>query len=141
LADTTIDAATVQAYCETEYRAATDPTLVLRIGHRCEGLAALHAAHGVERSAFLTACNPLSRPLDEAENALRQEDLKSELRLLGVGFVDGLGQHPRNGWPGEASVLALGLSLDEARSLGMRHEQSAIVWCDQDAVPQLILLR
>jgi hypothetical protein len=141
LADTTIDAATLQAYRETEYRAAADPPLVLHIGQLCKALAALHATHGVDTSAFLTACNPFSRPLRDAENALRQDDLKSDLQQLGIGFVEGIGQHPGNGWTGEPSVLALGLSLAEARSLGVRNEQNAIVWCDQDAVPQLILLR
>lgn len=141
MAQTTIDAATVQAYRETDYRLTAEPAMVLRVGERCEALAALHSQHGVEASAFLTACNPFSQRLTDAENAARQERLKAALGQRGTVFVDGIGQHPHNGWAGEPSVLALGLSLAEARALGERFEQNAIVWCSQDAVPHLILLR
>jgi CubicO group peptidase (beta-lactamase class C family) len=79
--------------------------------------------------------------LTESENARRQRALASELRSRGLVFVDGVGQHPSNGWPGEPSMLVFGLTLDAARTLGTRLEQNAGVWSGADAVPHLILLR
>lgn len=136
-----IDRDLIQAYLETEYRVFGDRPLTLRAGEHCPALASLHARYGVRCSAFLTACNPYSVALDDAANAARQAELAHELVQHGLAYVDGIGLHSSGQWPGEASYLALGLRLDEARLLGARLEQNAIVWSDADAVPQLILLR
>jgi len=101
----------------------------------------LHAACGVPCSAFVTACNPYSAALDDAANAERQAVLAHELSHRHCVFRDAIGQHRSNQWPGEASYLVFGLSLEEARLLGIGLEQNAIVWSGADAVPQLILLR
>jgi hypothetical protein len=52
-----------------------------------------------------------------------------------------LGRHLAGNWPGERSVLVLGLELDAASALGIALRQNAIVCADADAVPQLVLLR
>ena len=63
--------------------------------------------------------------------------------LAGRGFpcLPGVGQHPTNGWPGEPSVLALGVSRKEAVALGRQFGQNAVVWSGADGVPELILLQ
>ena len=53
----------------------------------------------------------------------------------------GFGEDGEGLWPGEPSFLALGVSLDTAKSLGVEFHQNAIVWASEDATPQLILLR
>jgi len=141
LSDTTIDAATIQAYRETEYRVHGDEPFTLRIGEANPVLAAVHKQHRVDSSAYVTAYNPYSQALDDAANAQRHAELGRELRLRSLVAIEGLGQHPSNRWPGEVSCLILGLTLEAAKVLGARHEQNAIVWSDADAVPQLILLR
>jgi len=132
---------TIQAYLETHYHVHGDAPTTLKVGDFCPTLSALHAAASVECSAFITACNPFSQELDDAENALRQVALAHTSRQRGLITLDGVGLHPTNRWTGEASFLALGLSLSDARSLGAEHGQNAIVWAGADAVPQLILLR
>ena len=141
LSETCIDSASHQAYLETEYIVGATPAVVLRIGYRSEGLAALQAAAGVSCSAFITAWNPRSQRLDAAVNSRRQQQLREELTRVGFQQVPGHGRHPSNGWPAEDSVLALGLDRDAAMESGHRWEQHAIVWCGPDAVPQLLLLR
>ncbi len=115
--------------------------MILRIGQNCPDLAAMHRSHRVDCSAFLTAFNPFSKPLDEQENDRRNELLVQELKRRSLPVLEGHGSHPDNGWPPEASVLVPGLSLEASKSLGARFEQNAIVWSGADAVPQLILLR
>jgi hypothetical protein len=70
--------------------------------------------------------------------ALKQ--LQEELGSRSTPFIDGIGEDVTGQWPGEPSVLALGLSLDTAKNYGVQFEQNAIVWAGTDACPQLILL-
>ncbi|MGF6637029.1 DUF3293 domain-containing protein [Paraburkholderia sp. MM6662-R1] len=136
-----IDQATVKAYLETHYRVEHDVPMTLIVGKPNPSLAALHEAAHVESSAFITACNSFSRVCDVEVNVRRQEALARELTQLGLKFINGVGQHPSGDWPGEPSFLVLGVSLEDAKELGERYDQNAIVWVGHDAVPQLMLLR
>lgn len=137
---TRIDPAVVRAYAETCFHVANTPPFVLRIGEANAHLADLCRRWRVTASAFVTACNPHSDSLSEAENGSRHAALRDELVRRGLPFVEGAGRHPDNGWPPEASFLVLGLELDETRELGVRWQQNAVVWAGADAVPSLVLL-
>ena len=139
--DSVIAQSSIQAYLETNYDVHGATPLTLNIGVANAGLAALHTFHSVESSAYVTACNPFSQALDDSVNDARQAVLACELHQHGLTHIKGIGQHPSNDWPGEQSFLVLGLSREDARMLGARHEQNAIVWCDHDAKPELVLLR
>ena len=138
--DSVIDQRSIQAYLETNYHVHSDAPLTLNIGVANPTLAALHKAHRIESSAFVTACNPFSQAFDESANAARQAALARELQQRSLSYIEGIGQHPTNEWR-ELSFLVLGLSRESAKELGNRHEQNAIVWCGQDAKPELVLLR
>ncbi|WP_439823400.1 DUF3293 domain-containing protein [Caballeronia sordidicola] len=140
-AHSSISASTIRAYEETEYRVLGDLPMTLIIGVRNAQLADLHRAHDVDCSAFITAANPLSEQTDEADNLSHQAKLADDLTLGHFEFIDGAGQHPSGDWPGEPSFLVLGVSLNAAKELGARYKQNAIVWCGDDAMPRLILLR
>lgn len=139
--DSSIDAATVLAYRQTEYRVCGDSGAVLKVGVRSAQLARLHAAHQTDCSSFITACNPLGAVLDESVNAQRQQALAAQLSRRSLVALPGVGQHPWNGWPGEPSYLVLGLSRQAAQELGRQFAQNALIWSGADAVPELILLR
>ena len=139
--DSVIAQSSIQAYLNTNYHVHGAMPLTLNIGVANAGLAALHRSHSVESSAYVTACNPFSQALDDSVNDARQEVLARELHHHGLTYINGIGQHPTNGWTGEQSFLVLGLSQEDAKMLGVRHEQNAIVWCGPDAVPELVLLR
>ena len=138
---TLIDAETLAAYRETEYRVLGDQPFVLRVGQRCPELLSAHRQYSAAASTFITACNPFSHAVSDAENTERQERLAAELRARGLVFQPGMGQHPSNCWPGEPSYLIFGLSLEAAKALGKKFEQNAIVWAGEDGAPKLILLR
>ena len=138
---TVVSEALIQAYRETHFIMHEPERLVLKVGQRNFGLARLHAQFGVSSSSFVTACSPFSQEVSAAVNAGRTISLEAELRDSGLRYFEGVGEHPRGDWLGEASFLVLGIPLDDARALGNHHEQNAIVWSGADAVPQLILLR
>lgn len=141
LFESTIDASTLQAYLETKYGVQGDEPFTLKVDELCPPLAAAHKRHRVDCSAYITACNPFSQILDDAANAARHAALGQELGRRSLANIEGVGKHPSNQWPGEASYLIFGLTLEAAKTLGTRMEQNAIVWSGADAVPQLILLR
>ncbi|MEO5341122.1 MAG: DUF3293 domain-containing protein [Magnetococcus sp. MYC-9] len=136
-----IDTATLQAYLETDYRVEGPPAFTLRVGTVSLELAAAHWAQRVESSAFISACNPYSQLLDEVANAERHAALEHQLCQSGLVCLPGVGRHPANPWPGEASLLVFGMTLEAAMALGSQWEQNAIIWNGADAKPQLILLR
>ena len=139
--DSVIDPAIIQAYLETHYCVHGDAAFVLQIGMVSPDLLSLYERHSVDCAAFLTGCNPFSQEVSEPENRERQQSLATELTRRSLSFLKGIGQHPSNNWPGEESLLVLGLNLEAAKTLGERFEQNAIVWCGADGVPQLIVLR
>jgi hypothetical protein len=119
------DADTVQAYRETEYRVHGDKPLTVDKG--CQELASAHKNHRIDCSAFITACNPFSQVFDSEISAKRHATLGHELSQRNFEYLEGTGQHPSNLWPSEVSYLVFGMPLDEAKTLGMRLEQNAIV--------------
>ena len=143
--DTALSTDLIQAFLETHYRVHQNgpdvPPLTLRVGETSAGLIALHRTYSVDCSAFLTAYNPFAQKVDEAVNLKRQEELKEEIGRRSLRFLPGAGQHPTNGWEPEPSVLALGLSLEDAKVMGRKYEQAAIVWSGPTAVPELVLLQ
>ena len=63
----------------------------------------------------------------------------------GLCFLDlivlGEGKCGDGDWDGEKSFLIFGISEKQASEIGKEFEQNAIVWCDKDAIPQLLLLK
>ncbi len=129
----------IQAYKETHYTVQDAEPFVLRIGEVSEALIACHKRHRVDCSAFITAGNPYNKQLSAQENEERHQALIAESKGRSLSFLPGVGQHPSNNWPGEQSVLVLGLSLEAAKTLGRRFEQNAVVWTGRDGIPQLVL--
>jgi hypothetical protein len=139
--NSTIDPDTLRAYEETHYRVLGNAPATLRIGHANPDLAKLHRTFGVDCSAFITAANPFGTLTSAATNAARQATLAEELGIMNLRFVEAIGEHPSGTWTSEPSFLVLGLNLSDAKQLGVKHSQNAIVWCGSDTAPQLILLR
>ena len=132
----------VAAYRATDYRITTDAgAFSFRVDSVCPGLLDLHNLHGVGSSALITAWNPYSERTNDAENAAALAKLEHALATRGLTFVPAIGVDPQGLWPGEPSVLILGIERTEAVALGNQFRQNAIVWAGREASPQLILLR
>jgi hypothetical protein len=129
-------------YCvEGPFPAGFTAPFILRIGETSAPLLALYKVLKLECAAFVTAQNPRSTVLPMADNERRHQFLLLALQGKGLTTIEGHGRDPDQQWVAERSLLVLGVSLEEARGLGQDAEQNAVVWCDADAVPRLVLLR
>ena len=134
----TLSAELLQAFTETDYIVHHAPPFTMNIGKPCPELQKLMADRNALGAAFITAWNPFSQKLSDTENEDRQQELKASLKNRSLTFIDGIGQHPSNSWPGEPSVLILGLNREGAKALAGHYEQHAFIWIDQAAVPELL---
>ena len=141
LFESSLDQSLISAYKDTHYRVDIAPSFVMKVGMPSEPLRQLYSQYRSDCAAYITACNPFSRNLSDTENTARQAALLNELTGRSLKFINGIGLDSKGEWPGEASFLVLGLSLEATRVLARKYEQNAVVWCDKDAVAQLILLR
>lgn len=134
-----VDPATVAAYQRAHYR--VEDAFVLNVDRPSEPLAAWHAAHGVDCSALVTACNPCGRCLHERQNQQATQDLADWIEQSRIPGSPTIGLDPDGRWPAEPGFLLAGLALEAAQALGRTFQQNAIIWSGADAVPRLILLR
>lgn len=131
----------ITAYKVTNFHVKAEPAFTLNIGKVSAELKTLFKQNNVTNAAFITAWNPYSKSLSDEENQSRNDQLKNELIIRSLKFIDGFGQDPLGQWLGEDSFLVLGIELEASKKLGIQFEQNAIVWSDSDAIPELILLR
>lgn len=127
-----------KAFEETHYIVHHQPPFTLHVGRHSQELDALLEASRADCAAFITAWNPMSQALSDDENQRRQQSLTDELDRRGLLYHPGIGQHPSNGWPGEQSVLVLGLQLEAARSLAREWGQLAFIWVEREHPVELI---
>lgn len=80
---------------------------------------------------FVTAHNPLSKQLDDAENAIREKQLleaveRENYRVLHAVAID-MTNHSTKKWPDEHGVLLFGATIRAAMRLADGFQQYAIV--------------
>ena len=137
-----IPADLIARYRAADYRAGSgSAAIMLRIDQYSESLSQLLATSGQQCAVVITACNPRSRPQSPAANRAADAHLREELRRHTDQVIEGTGSDPSGAWLPEQSLLALGVDLATAQTLGEQFGQNAIVWAGADAIPRLILLR
>jgi hypothetical protein len=102
-----------------------DPPMEIRIGELCPALDALLTTYGFDNWAFITAHNPASIVLPDAENTTRHLQLFE--MLASYPCFEGEGVPPDPGWKPERSLLVLGIEWAEAEAIGRSFGQNAIV--------------
>jgi hypothetical protein len=141
VADSIISPGTIAAYAATRYRVFRKEPFELKIGHASSPLQHLYEEYDCSSAAFITAWNAYSVAATDADNEAAQARLEGRLTAGSIPFISGIGEDAAGEWPGEPSVLALGIDLDAAKTIGIEFRQNAIVWVGEDAVPQLVMLR
>lgn len=135
------DGALLAAWRNSEYRVETaSDRLVLRIDQHNPDLAALMQAEGISNAAYITADNPFSRVVSEADNAAARQRLQARLNAEGWRWLPGLGIDPTGDPTGEHSLLVLGIALDDAIKVGREFEQHAILTIGAHAIPRLQMI-
>lgn len=133
------DAAMWSAYLETTYVAAVgEGERSIRVGQDEPWLEALLSAHHCTSWCFVTAWNPASTQMTEAQNDARNALLEGELRSAGHPMFEGHGRGSDERWPAEASFLVLGIGRAEATDLGRQHGQNAVVFGEAGGHAELI---
>lgn len=130
--------ATSRASLEKSYRATTYAaglSLKLRVGQPHPFLDDMMAFRGLEEYAYLTAWNPGSKPLPEAENRARQDDLKARLKGKHP-LVEGVATADDGAWR-EESLLVLGIPRADALDLARQFGQAAILAGRRGGAPEI----
>ena len=126
-----IDPALIKAYRQAEYEVQANPQhYILRIGEVNHSLVERMKQDQVTTEAYLTAFNPHSQQFGLDENQPAQKQLLADLDLLSIHYLQGQGRDTAGVWPSEPSILALGITLQDAEILADRYGQNAFVWID-----------
>ena len=75
------------------------------------------------------------------QNKSMNSKLESLLIKMNYPYILSEGICPETQYPGEKSFLVFGTELSLAKELGNQFHQNAILWINNDAIPQLILLK
>ncbi|MBC8484329.1 MAG: DUF3293 domain-containing protein [Actinobacteria bacterium] len=98
-----------------------------------DGRPAAEAVHDLGPFWVLTAWNPGSERLSDAENAERHAALCARLDELGHNWLPALGTSPDGSWS-EQSVAVPGLDRDTALALGREFAQEAVFEATAEAL-------
>jgi hypothetical protein len=135
-----IDKTLIKEYTNAEYVVYAESEFLIYVHTYSETLKRLITDKEATQAALITAYNPYSERLSEVENSKAQTALTEELHEMGLGFIQGLGRDKAGQWPAEKSVLVFNISKSTAQMLGNKYQQNAILWIEEDACPQLLLL-
>ena len=90
--------------------------------------------------AFITAFNPFSNELSKFENELLNSQLQQTIIKEGYNFNLGKGVPAHDNWDSEESFFIHNISLSNAKKIGIKFNQNAIVYSDSDNLKKLIWL-
>ncbi len=88
---------------------------------------------GGRRFAIITAHNPRSERLSDAENQRRHEELQRDLQALGLEHLPSIGASPDGTWV-EEGFAVFDVGLAQALELGRKYGQHAILWGEGERV-------
>ena len=112
----------------------------LRIGRYSFRLEQLLNKYKFDTWALITAFNPYSQCLSATTNLLRHQKLIDYLRLLPFKIFDAWGKDEAGIWTPEKSVLIMGIPRIQAKEIGRKLEQNAIVYGEAKKTPELLWL-
>ncbi len=113
----------------------------IRADQPCAELDLLLQAHHCTDWAFVSASNPGSHALPEAENIKRHAQLILAVEARGLPWYTGRGVPDHPGWQPEISLLVLGIQPDDALQLASRFGQDAILAGSVGAPAKLFYVR
>ena len=138
---TKIDQSLLNEYTAARYHIYSEPPFFFKVDEYSPDLKSLMRFFNKNTAVFITAFNPQSKKLTLKENQIRNQQLEEEIQLFNLSYIKGDGRCSENDKAGEESYLIFDITQDQAIYLGMNYNQNAIIWCSEDARPQLLLIR
>jgi hypothetical protein len=133
-----MDNGLLSAYENTSFNV-YQPKISIRIGVINKELDNLLLANQCETYAFVTAYNPYSALKTYEENRELNEALYRDL-IDHYHLFEGEGVGEDISWEPEKSFLVLGINLDDAKAIGVKYSQNAIVFGRIGEKPELLVL-
>jgi len=127
----------LHSYCQTLYRVKSSPAIEVRIGQANTQLDRLLDSYQTSCWAIITAYNPASKILPEAENIARQAALVKQCSQYPQLVTEHIAE-PADSWPIERGVCLMGITKEAALELAVEFEQNAIVFGRQGASAELL---
>lgn len=129
----------IRAYLNAKYEVCTEPQITMRVNEFNANLLNLMMENNCNTAAFITAYNPFSNSLTQEENERRHENLLSIILEKNIKHFAGFGTDEADVWPQEQSLLLLNIGKPYSTELAKKFGQNAIVWIEDDAIPQLLI--
>jgi len=92
---------------------------------------------GAATAVVVTAYNPRSVVLSDAENRSRHRELTALLDERGHDYALGEGRDPTGAWKAELECVVFGIPVETGLELARRFAQNAIVFVTKGGVPEL----
>jgi hypothetical protein len=89
-------------------------------------------------AVVVTAYNPRSVVLSDAENRARHAALTALLDARGHDYALGEGRDPTGAWKAELECVVFGIPVQAGLEIARRFEQNAIVFVAKGGVPELV---
>ena len=131
----------IDSYSSANYFVYADPPFTMNIRKFSNELSKLMKDLNFFSASFITAFNPYSQNLELQDNRSRNKVLELKIQAMQLHYLKGDGRCMDSKKVGEESFLVFGTSKMEAARLGEEFEQNAIVFCERDAIPDLLLLK
>lgn len=129
------------AYLNTSYWVEeVNRSFKIRVGKSNPQLENLLTTYGATSWAYITAYNPRSVSLTAEENERRHAQLLQQAQGLGCRTISGHGVGDDGMWPPEKSLFILEIEREEARELGRRFGQNAIIYGKRGGTPELLMI-
>lgn len=139
-----LDERLIEAYRATDYvlfvgdgPSSSGADVTLNIGRRNPDFDAVLDRHRATTAVVVTAYNPRSMVLADAENRARHAALTALLDARGRDYALGEGRDPSGAWKPELECVVFGIPLEEGLEMARRFEQNAIVFVTRGEAPEL----
>ena len=135
-----LDPALVAAYQATDYVLFVEDGLeiTLNIGRPSPEFDRVLERRRATGAVVVTAYNPRSIVLAEAENRARHAQLTELLNTGGYDYALGEGRDPTGQWKAELECVVFGISAETGLEIARRFEQNAIVFVARGREPELL---
>jgi Protein of unknown function (DUF3293) len=135
-----LTAALIDAYRATDFVLfdTGDGEVVVNVGRWSAAFEQVLAARGAETAIIVTAYNPRSVVLPDAENAARHTQMTALLDARGYDYALGEGRDPTGQWKAELECVVFGISVEAGLDLARAFDQNAIVFIRRGAEAELV---